>query len=120
MLLTEVQIQEAIEQAKIAFPNFTEWEYNNEVNGEYFGFYLWGKFVLERENIMSRNFFITLDTYEEKWRGSLTIGLPSYLWSSADFGDAYLLDTNDCVVLEDAITALKAEMKLLFQAFSVI
>ncbi|NEP74744.1 MAG: hypothetical protein F6K25_23705 [Okeania sp. SIO2G4] len=120
MLLTEVEIQEAIEQAKTAFPNFSDWEYNNEINGEYFGFSVWGKFVLEREDTGSRNFFITLDTYDEKWRGSLTIGLPVYLWSSADFGDAHLLDTDDCDSLEDAITALKAEMKQLFQAFSVV
>ncbi|NEP08021.1 MAG: hypothetical protein F6K34_26545, partial [Okeania sp. SIO4D6] len=78
------------------------------------------KFVLEREDTGSRNFFITLDTYDEKWRGSLTIGLPVYLWSSADFGDAHLLDTDDCDSLEDAITALKAEMKQLFQTFSVV
>ncbi|NET16436.1 MAG: hypothetical protein F6K08_28260 [Okeania sp. SIO1H6] len=120
MLLTEVQIKEVIEKAKTAFPNFTGWEYNNEVNGEYFGFSLWGKFVLERENLMQRNFFITLDTYQEKWRGSLTIGLHSYLWTSADFGDAHLLDTDDCDCLEDAISALKTEMKQLFQTFSVI
>ena len=120
MLLTEVEIQEAIEQAKTAFPNFTEWEYNNEVNEEYFGFSLWAKFVLYPENMMSRNFFITLDTDQEKWRGSLTIGLPSYFWSSADFGDAHLLEADSCDSLEDAITALKVEIQQFFQAFSVI
>jgi hypothetical protein len=28
-------------------------------------------------------------------------------WSSADFGDANLLDTNPCATLEDAITTLR-------------
>ncbi|MEM1169395.1 MAG: hypothetical protein AAGJ08_10070 [Cyanobacteria bacterium P01_H01_bin.35] len=42
------------------------------------------------------------------------------MWSSADFGDAHLLDTDDCDSLEDAITALKVEMKQLFQTFSVV
>lgn len=122
MLLTEVQVLEAIQQAKTAFPNFTDWEYNNEVNQEYFGFSLWGKLVLYRENTTStsRNFFITLETNEEKWMASLTIGLPAYLWTSADFGDAYLLETDGHDSLEDAITGLKAEMKQLFKAFSII
>ena len=69
--------------------------------------------------MMSRCFFITLDTYEEKWRGSLTIGQHSYLWSSADVGDAHLLATDDCDSIEDAILALKGEMKKLLTAFSV-
>ena len=120
MILTETQIQQAIEQAKAGFPHFTDWEYNNEKNGEYFGFSLWGKFVLDPENLMSRCFFITLDTYEEKWRGSLSIGQHSYLWSSADVGDAHLLYTDDCDSIEEAILVLKREMKKLFTAFSVI
>ena len=122
MLLTEVQVLEAIQQAKTAFPNLTDWEYNNEANQEYFGFSLWGKLVLYPENMISRsrNFFITFETNEEKWMGSLTIGLPAYLWTSADFGDAYLLETDGHDSLEDAITGLKTEMKQFFQAFSII
>jgi len=119
MLLTELEIQQVLEQAKVAFPNFTDWEYNNEINQEYFGFSLWGQFVLDPEELMSRRFFITLDTYKEQWRSHLTIGQPSYLWSSADVGDAHLLSTGDHASLDDAITALKEEMLLLFKAFSV-
>lgn len=68
---------------------------------------------------MPRRFFITLDTdHEDKWQGCLTIGLHSYLWSSADMGDAHLVNTETCETLEKAITALKAKILELFQAFS--
>ena len=53
MILTETEISEVIEKAKNAFPNFSNWEYNNEKNDEYLGFSLWGQFVLDPENIMS-------------------------------------------------------------------
>lgn len=118
MLLTEPEIQQSIEQAKTAFPHFTNWKYNNEVDGEYFGFSLWGEFALNPEDLMPRRFFITLDTYEEGWYGHVTIGQHLYLWSSVDVGDAHLLDTDSCNTLEDAITALKGEIVNLFKAFS--
>lgn len=120
MLLTSLEIQQVIEKAKAAFPNFSDWEYNNEVNGEYFGFSLWGEFVLNPEVLMSQRFFITLDTYQQKWRGELTIGQHSYLWSSADVGDAHLLGTEPCDSLEEAIAALKSEIVRLFQALSAV
>jgi hypothetical protein len=69
---------------------------------------------------MPRYFFITFDTYEETWHGHLTIGQPCYLWSSADVGDAHLLDTESCKTIEDAIEALKAEIVNLFRAFSTV
>lgn len=119
MLLTKLEIQQVLKRAQAAFPNFTDWEYNNEVNQEYFGFSLWGQWVCDPEELMPRQFFITLDTYEEYWRSYLTIGQPSYLWSSADFGDAILLSTGNHASIDDAITALKEEMLLLFKAFSV-
>jgi hypothetical protein len=120
MILTEPEIKQVIEKAKIAFPNFTDWEYNNEKNSEYFGFALWGEFVPDPEVLLSRRFYITLETYEEKWRGNLTIGQHSYLWSSADMGDAHLLCTDDCESVDEVILQLKSEMLKLFQAFSVI
>jgi len=119
MLLTEPEIQQVLEQVQAAFPNLTHWEYNNEKNGEYFGFSVWGEFVFEPEELMPRRFFITLDTnHEDKWQGCLTIGQPSYLWSSADVGDAHLLDTEPSETLFEAIAALKAKILELFQAFS--
>ncbi|MBS1251941.1 MAG: hypothetical protein MAG451_00975 [Anaerolineales bacterium] len=39
LILTKREIQQAIEQAKTAFPHFTDWQYNNEINEGYFGFY---------------------------------------------------------------------------------
>jgi hypothetical protein len=117
MLLTEPEIYSALEQAKLAFPHFTDWEYQNEAGGDYFGFALWGQVVPNPEELMSRRFFITLDTYEEQWRGCLTIGMHSYLWSDANMGDAHLLSTDLYDSLEEAIVALKAEMRHLFDLF---
>ncbi|CCQ55937.1 hypothetical protein [Crocosphaera watsonii] len=120
MILTETEISEVIEKAKNAFPNFSNWEYNNEKNDEYLGFSLWGQFVLDPENIMSKCFFVTLETCDEKWRAYLTIGQHCSFWSSADMGDAYLLDTDNYDSVDEIILQLKKEMLKLFQAFSVI
>ncbi|MBG1267354.1 hypothetical protein [Nostoc sp. WHI] len=120
MLLTEPEIQQVLDKAKAAFPNLNDWEYNNEKNGEYFGFSMWGEFVLNPEELMPRRFFITLDTYEYKWQGCLTVGQHSYLWSSADVGDAHLLDTEGCESLEEAIAVLKAKMVELLAAFCTV
>ena len=120
MLLEEQDVRKVLEQAKAAFPNFGEWQFINKKHPDYFGFSLWGEFVMEKDRQSSplRRYFITLDTYESLWRGHLSIGLPCYLWSSCDFGDAMLLDTNGCETLAKAIAALKAEMKALFGNFS--
>ena len=118
MLLNEYEIQRVLVQAQTAFPNFTEWAYNNEINADYFGFSLWGRYVLDPADPLSPCFFITVDTYEDSWRGYVTTGQPCYLWSSADVGDAHLLSTKPCKTAEDAISALKEEILKLFQAFS--
>ncbi|MEA5507977.1 hypothetical protein VB735_33825 [Halotia wernerae UHCC 0503] len=119
MILTESEIQQVLEQVQAAFPNLTDWEYNNEKDAEYFGFSVWGEFVINPEELMPRRFFITLDTnHEDKWQGCLTIGQHSYLWSSADVGDAHLVNTEPSDTLEEAIIALKARITELFQAFS--
>lgn len=119
MLLTEPEIQQVLEQVQAAFPNLTNWEYNNEKNDEYFGFSIWGEFVSNPEELMPRRFFITLDTdHEDKWQGCLTIGQHSYLWSSADAGDAHLVDTEPSETLQEAITTLKAKIAELLAAFS--
>ncbi len=117
MILTESEIQKALAKAKAAFPNFTDWKYNNEANDEYFEFSLWGQYIPNPEEQMPRCFFITFDTYEYNWTGHLTIGQHCYLWSSADAGDAHLVDTEPCNTLEDAIASLKAEIENLFGAF---
>ena len=118
MLLTELEIKQAIEKARTAFPLLTDWEFNNEENEEYFGFSVWGSFVLDPEDLMSRRFFITLDTYEESWRGHLTTGQPWYLWSSTDEEDTYLLGTESHESLDEVIAGLKARIAQLFRAFS--
>ncbi|KAF0247382.1 MAG: hypothetical protein FD167_3216 [bacterium] len=115
MILTEVEIQEAIKQAKAAFPSFSEWEYNNEVNDSYCGFSLWGELAIKDNDSITQYFFVTLDSYKDKWCGHLSIGKPCYFWSSADVGDANLLDTQPCKALEDALLALKGEIAALFK-----
>jgi hypothetical protein len=69
---------------------------------------------------MSQRFFITFDIYKDKWQGNLTIGLPNYLWSSANMGDAHLLYTERCTQLEEAIAAIKAKIVELCHSFSAI
>ena len=119
MLLTDLEVQQTIAKAQAAFPNLTDWQYNNEKNGEYFGFSLWGQCSLHPEDLMVRYCFITLDTYKEEWYGHLTIGQPYYLWSSADVGDAYLVDTAPCKTCEDAMSVLKGEIANLCRIFSI-
>ncbi|MEC4813425.1 MAG: hypothetical protein SAK29_09165 [Scytonema sp. PMC 1069.18] len=120
MLLSKPEIEQVLDQLKAAFPNLTDWEYNNEKNEEYFGFSVWGEFVLNPEELMPRRFFLTFDIDKDKWQGCLTIGQHSYLWSSADVGDAHLLNTEPCESLEEAIAAIKAEMLEFFRAFSAV
>lgn len=120
MLLNESEIQAVLAKVQTAFPYLTDWEWNNEKNSEYFGFSVWGKWVLEPTDFMSPQYFVTLDTYENKWRGILTIGQPSYLWSSADVGDAHLLSTDDLNTPEAAITQLKQKIRHFCEAFSAL
>ena len=121
MLLEEDEVQKVLEQVEAAFPSFHDWRYINEKHNDYFGFAVWGRFVMNNEHqssAWSRNYFITFDMYEKNWLGHLSIGQHWYLWSSADYGDAGLLDTKFCTTLEQAIAALKAEMASLFKTFS--
>ena len=127
MLLEENEIQSALEQAKIAFPNFDNWQYNNEVDkkmGHYDGFCLWGEFAIFDNGggipALPRRFFVTFQAYQETWTACLTIGQHCYRWSSADMGDALLLHTGSCKTLHDASVALKSELANLFRTFSAI
>src|SRR5260221_990563 len=99
MLLDETEVKRSLKLAKAAFPHFAHWKYNNQVNESYTGFAHWGEFVLDADDTMPRRFFVTFDTYEDQWKGHLSIGQHNYFWSSADFGDASLLDTNPCATL---------------------
>lgn len=117
MILDKPEIRRSLEVVKAAFPRFADWKYNNEANESYSGFALWGEFVADRGETMPRRFFVTFDTYKQKWRGHLSIGQHNYFWSSADFGDANLLGTNECATLEEAIAALRAGIADFFTAF---
>lgn len=120
MILSEVEVQISLDKAKAAFPNLFEWEYQNEINDDYFGFTLWGQFLLNPEVLMSQRYFITLDIDGKDWHGYLTIGQHFYLWSSADVGNAHLLGTEPCKSIEEAIKELKAEILRLFTVLSAI
>jgi hypothetical protein len=118
VLLTDPEIRRSLERVKAAFPGFAQWDYNNEINESYPGFSLWGEFVPDPKEPMPRSFFITFDTHVATWSGHLSIGKHRYFWSSADCGDAYLVDAGPCATLEDAITSLKQQMADLFAALS--
>ena len=121
MFLADHDIQHALARVQAAFPSFTQWAYTNTRDDERSldGFSLWGQWVLHPEETMARHFYITLATHAEHWSGHLTIGQHYYWWTSADVGDAHLLDTEECATLEEAIVALKAEMARLCRALSV-
>ncbi|NEO87763.1 MAG: hypothetical protein F6J87_26425 [Spirulina sp. SIO3F2] len=117
MMLTEPEIQSALATAQAAFPNFTDWQYiDDPENSDYWGdFTMWGVYVANPGEMMSRRFFITLTAGKEAWSGSLTIGKHSYYWSSADFGDAYLVGGDSADSLDGAIASLQQAIATLFQ-----
>jgi hypothetical protein len=105
MLLTEAEIPRCRALLEKTFPRFGQWTFRNERNESYSGFCIWGRY--KAAEMSSPGFFVTFDAFKEKWKGHLTVGQHSYYWSSADVGDAYLLDTEPCVSLQEAIIALK-------------
>jgi hypothetical protein len=122
MFMADHNIQYVLERVQAAFPSFTQWAYTNASDDERSldGFALWGQWVLYPEETMARHFYVTFATQAEHWSGHLTIGQHYYWWTSADVGDAHLLDTAACATLEEAIVALKAEMARLCRALSVL
>jgi hypothetical protein len=121
MFLADQDIQHALERVQAAFPSFTQWTYTNASDDERSldGFSLWGQWVWHPEACMPRHFSLTFATHAEHWSGHLTICQHYYWWTSADVGDAHLLETEECATLEEAIVALKAEMAHLCRALSV-
>jgi hypothetical protein len=75
--------------------------------------------VLRREAYTARHFSIRLATHADHWRGHLTTGQPYYCWTSADGGEAHLLNTEVYATLEEAIVALQAAIARLCYAMSV-
>lgn len=61
MLLPETEVQPALEQAQRAFLHFTNWNYINQANGDYFGFTMWGELTIEPDETMPSSFFITIN-----------------------------------------------------------
>ena len=122
MFLTESQVEQALSEVRVAFPKLVDWEYSNEVDHDYFGFTVWGCLIIQDDDdsFSQRRFYATFDLYENKWRGTLTIGQHSYLWTSADVGDAHLAATKPCASLPEAIAALKVEIASLANAFSAV
>jgi len=118
MVLTEEEIKKVLETAKAAFPNLTDWQFQNKPDHEHDGFTMWGEFVFNPEEPLPNTFFITLYTRGECWQGSLTIGRYSYWWSSTEEGDSYLIGTPLYDSLDMAIIALKAEIIRLFTALA--
>lgn len=121
MLLSAQALQHALACVQTAFPAFTHWQYTNDPDEGALGeCTIWGRFVLDPVECMPRRFYITFATYNDHWSGSLTIGQYAYLWTSADVGDAHLLNTSEWTTIEAAIVALKAEIARLYSAWSAV
>src|SRR4051794_10666425 len=105
MLLAASEIRRSRKLAKAAFPGFTKWKHHNEIDGCYSGFSLWGEFVSNPRTEFPYRFFVTFDIYETAWKGHLSVGKHCYYWGDADFGDAYLVNTDPCDTLEEAIAS---------------
>jgi hypothetical protein len=118
VLLNAADIRQTVDRVKAAFPRFVDWTHINEIDESRTGFSLWGVFVPEPNEPTPRRFFLTFDTYKTTWSGHLTIGQHCFFWSSADVGDAHLLDTGPCATLEETISVLKHQVADLFDAFS--
>jgi len=118
MLLSKAEMQRSRAFIATAFPHFAAWEVANEVDDNHPGFCIWGCYVPESKVLYSPRFFVTFETFNEYWRGHLTVGKPCYFWSSADVGDAYLLDTEKCASLEEATRGLKRRIADLFASLS--
>lgn len=120
MLLSETDVARALEKARSAFPNISRWEFNNVVTEDHPGFTLWGAYVPAAADPL-RVFYVTFDAYGNKgWQRSLTIGMPAYFWSSANVGDARLIESDQFATLEEAMRALKREMVRLASGLSAI
>ena len=118
MFLPESEVRTCIERLEVGLPHFGDWRYVNEKDRDYEGFAVWGRFEFEPNDTMGRDYFVTFDTYKTMWVGHLSIGKHCYYWSSADFGDANLVDTGRCATLDEAIAGLKSRIAELFAAFS--
>ncbi len=118
MILADSEIRRSLDAVSRAFPRFSVWDYNNEIDDLHQGFSIWGEFVPDPDEDEPPRFFVTFVAHQAIWRGYLTVGKHAYYWSSADSGDAYLLDTGACISLEDAITRLQRKITSLFEALS--
>ncbi|MCE7875323.1 hypothetical protein DYH09_33845 [bacterium CPR1] len=120
MQVSAAEAEEALELARTAFPHLCDWQYEIlDEESDYQGFTLWGVHSIQLDRYQVRRFFVTLASYKAVWRGHLSIGQHAFMWTSADYGDAYLVDTRDCATLPEAIRSLKQEIAGLFAAFSV-
>ncbi len=109
MLLSETEIQRCQALVAKAFPRFSHWAFVNERNDSYSGFCVWGRYEAKPDGSCP-SWFVTFATYKDQWKGHLSVGKHCYYWSSADVGDALLLDTEPCPRLEETIIALKRDI----------
>jgi len=122
LFLPAAEVEPVLDQLRVAFPHLTEWQYCNKSDFDHFGFTVWGCFTMpdHTDSLTSRRFYVTFDLYENQWRGTLSIGMHNYLWSSADMGDAILANTEPCADLTGAVGKLKEKIADLARAFSVL
>jgi hypothetical protein len=117
MLLEQSEIESAMRILKTDFPKLDRWDYRNLIDEYYPGFTAWGMKSIGKGDYADKNFFITFERWEHTWSGQLTIGKHCYFWDSADVGDAHLVNSKNCVTLEEAIASLKQNVKLVLEIF---
>ena len=121
-LVDQDQVEEALQTVTAAFPRFADWEYSSERNEAHPGFAVWGEFVMRDDDegdgyVPKYRFYVTFDMVSGKWQGTFSIGKHAYYWSSADYGDAYLVNTGAATdTLPEAIEVLKARTRELLEA----
>jgi len=115
IVLPVPEAERALAMARSAFPGFSEWQYVNEDDGEHCGFCAWGVRVLDEDSYLPREFYVTFETSGPEWRGHLSIGQHAHMFTSADFGDAYLVSAEGCATLAEAIVALLRGISSLFR-----
>jgi hypothetical protein len=111
VILSAEAAEAALTEVKNSFANFGEWDFNNEVNGDYDGFACWGSAFPPDDD--DPCFFVTFNLTSEGWTGFLTVGQWAYYWSNTNEGDSFLLETDRVPTLAEAIRTLKGRIRSL-------
>ncbi|MCP5124877.1 MAG: hypothetical protein H6973_04350 [Gammaproteobacteria bacterium] len=111
-------IQDVLNVMKAHFPRLSDWDYHEQADPDYRGLTVWGAYAPDPDALTGPCYFVTVTQVQGAWRDDFTVGKPACCWSSANVGDAQLLDTPECATLEEAITALKQAIRQFVDVFA--